>query len=452
LNELVKDSVADELPDRFGLLFDGWSMGGEHYTAIFATWVNDSGYVVKRLLSCGVQSLPDEAAGETAEDFGFTAEDIGDYLYDVLEDYGRNYGNLEFLCGDNAYVNGRLCRLIEKWLFDTKNIKRHIPLIGCACHRLNLAVKTLFADKTENGNLVKKVHKLMVDLCTLKNSFKLGAKTSLCAEVENDTRWGSTYKMLLKYLKLAPILNQCNFSRNTKALFPSEVEKDKIKDLCDMLEQCQMCSAFLQNEDSSLVTLQTTRIALDELIEKFGGNFPDFAEKLKADADVVYSTSFESAVVKVQTGKESRLTMAEKNAIAAFKIDDGAFEANELEGEQTEESYTERIARKAEREKSASTKKSAYRNLAHICPTSVVVERLFSRAKLIMTPHRRRMDPTTLEMFLLLRFNNDKYNARTLDAVIEAFRQDAISRKRAREEETKEAEEDASVEADVEDV
>ena len=40
-------------------------------------------YVSNRLLACGVQDLPDEANGETANEFGFTADDIGDYLYDV---------------------------------------------------------------------------------------------------------------------------------------------------------------------------------------------------------------------------------------------------------------------------------------------------------------------------------------------------------------------------------
>ena len=63
LNEIVKDAISDELPETFGLIFDGWSMAGEHYIAIFATWVNSKGNAVKRLLSCGVQKLPDEDLG-----------------------------------------------------------------------------------------------------------------------------------------------------------------------------------------------------------------------------------------------------------------------------------------------------------------------------------------------------------------------------------------------------
>ena len=72
--------------------------------------------------------------------------------------------------------------------------------------------------------------------------------------------------------------------------------------------------------------------------------------------------------------------------------------------------------------------------MAHIAPTSVIVERLFSRAKLIMTPHRRCMDASTLEMLILLRYNIDLWNASTLDEVIEAFASERLERKRAREE------------------
>ena len=49
--------------------------------------------------------------------------------------------------------------------------------------------------------------------------------------------------------------------------------------------------------------------------------------------------------------------------------------------------------------------------LNHCSPTSCIVERLFSRAKHIMTPNRRSMDPSTLENILMLKFNSDLYRA-----------------------------------------
>ena len=59
-----------------------------------------------------------------------------------------------------------------------------------------------------------------------------------------------------------------------------------------------------------------------------------------------------------------------------------------------QESYTAKILRIAEESKQ---NKSAYRPLTHACPSSVMVERLFSDAKHIMTEDRRHhMDPSTL--------------------------------------------------------
>jgi hypothetical protein len=99
--------------------------------------------VIKRLISCGVQDLPEgEAAAAT---FGFAAEDIGDYVFDVLAKYERDFPAIEFMTGDNAYVNSRLCNLISDWLWDKKKIRRVVPLIGCAAHRLNLAVQHLLS-------------------------------------------------------------------------------------------------------------------------------------------------------------------------------------------------------------------------------------------------------------------------------------------------------------------
>ena len=44
--------------------------------------------------------------------------------------------------------------------------------------------------------------------------------------------------------------------------------------------------------------------------------------------------------------------------------------------------------------------------------------RFFSRCGLIMRPHRRLMDPSTLEMLVMLRFNRDLWDERDVDTVI----------------------------------
>ena len=62
---------------------------------------------------------------------------------------------------------------------------------------------------------------------------------------------------------------------------------------------------------------------------------------------------------------------------------------------------------------------SKYVNALIVAPTSDICEQLFSRAKHIMTPTRRRMDPSTLEDILLLKFNTDLWNAQLVQKIIE---------------------------------
>ena len=452
LNQRVKTKLSEELPKTFGLIFDGWTMAGEHYIAVFATWVTNANQVIKRLLCCGVQDLPDEEAGEDAGDFGFTADDIGDYLFDVLESYGKCFECIEFMSGDNAYVNGALCDKLQNWLKVNKDIDRIIPLVGCACHRLNLAVKQLYKTGTVEGEVVKKIHNLMVVLSTMKNSYKLTVKTRLRPEVEQDTRWGSTFHMLLKYLRLQPILPDCAFDNITRALFLSAAEDDVARRLCENLKQIEIRSKFLQGdycdvdeEDddddiikqkaeardnkkkrSSPLTLFSVRLVFDQLLEKFDG----MKSHLAANAPIVHNKDFENAVVKIQSGKEATLNRNEKNAMRVFLLDD---ETQDEEAEEVVE-YAVQIQQLEEAAKAETAKKCKYRSLDHIAPTSVIVERLFSRAKLIMTPHRRCMDPSTLEMLLLLRYGKDLWSESTVDEVLRELAADRLERRRAREE------------------
>ena len=55
--------------------------------------------------------------------------------------------------------------------------------------------------------------------------------------------------------------------------------------------------------------------------------------------------------------------------------------------------------------------------MAHISATSSILEleRLFSRCGIIMRSHRRLMDPSTLEMLIMLRFNKDLWDVREVD-------------------------------------
>ena len=87
---------------------------------------------------------------------------------------------------------------------------------------------------------------------------------------------------------------------------------------------------------------------------------------------------------------------------------------NEDESEGTD--FAQRVLDSAEVTKRArlGTYESNYRCLLHIEAQSNVVERLFSRAKLIMTPERRNMNPYRLESLLFLRANYMLWDVYTL--------------------------------------
>ena len=57
------------------------------------------------LLSCSVQG-----EDEDSDSMDFTAESIGDYIFDELQLLGSDFNAVEFISDDNASVNPRLTR------------------------------------------------------------------------------------------------------------------------------------------------------------------------------------------------------------------------------------------------------------------------------------------------------------------------------------------------------
>lgn len=90
----VERNIAAELPRTFGICFDGWTCNREHYIAVYATYMKNDD-VVTTLISCGVQELHQTIA--EGQEFGFKAEDIGDYVRDVLNRYDRDWDCIEFI-------------------------------------------------------------------------------------------------------------------------------------------------------------------------------------------------------------------------------------------------------------------------------------------------------------------------------------------------------------------
>ena len=124
----------------------------------------------------------------------------------------------------------------------------------------------------------------MVDLKTLKNKVKLAVFTPLCPELKNDTRWGSVYKMMLKYVALCEATNHfrdCSFKAATRNLVPSfervdddePSEHETILEMVALLKEFEAVSKWLQienvHDNSRRVTLYSLRKVFDKLCQTY---------------------------------------------------------------------------------------------------------------------------------------------------------------------------------------
>jgi len=227
--EVVRNASA-EIPDRFGLIFDGqfvfsilftnyflgWTCDGtaRHYYGIFLTWSVLNGYRTF-LLCCGAQPDPPED-GVAVQ---FRATDIRHLIDYQLQLYSKSTNSIDYIGGDNAPVNIKVAELLNK------------PFVGCASHRLNLAVVHTFYTERHQF-LIQKVSNVMSHLKnSLKSASVLRGYTTLLPEVRNQTRWSSTHNMLKKYQKMVGYLRSFGFPSDFYALLPVDSENEEISQL-----------------------------------------------------------------------------------------------------------------------------------------------------------------------------------------------------------------------------
>ena len=124
---------------------------------------------------------------------------------------------------------------------------------------------------------------------------------------------------------------------------------------------------------------------------------------------------FEAAVVKIQRAEEVALTNLEKRAVKRFLLtpeDD----SDDDDRENDQLTKVQRIMQSSRKRKAENNgvNKSKYKSLKHCLTTSNIVERLFSRAKLILSERRKSMSPYHLELLLFLRANQELWNEFTI--------------------------------------
>jgi len=362
------------LPMKFGIIFDGWSEGNDHYIALLACY-DHKGETKTPLLA--FQPIPDyDASNET--DYQLTAAAHKEFIISTLAFYQREPEALTFLVGDNCSTNKALATQCG------------VPLIGCGSHRLNLAVKRVLEPFEP---ILKKIHELMGKLSTIKQAAKLRRATALQPIKRNVTRWSSTFSMLKRFFELEEHLD----TRDTELIpfIPSRREEQDLRNLLSDLKAFESVSKKLQEAD---INLLIQRKLFDALISKY----PQTIEYLGSESRIVHSPKFESGICKIIQGGDEELDEDEEDELLQFKTP-------LIMDDEDDASFADQVLKKQ--------RLSQYQDVSFIPPTSNHAERFFSAASFVMTDLRKSTLPKNLEMIMFLKCNRDLWDAKLLTKV-----------------------------------
>ncbi|KAG3093117.1 hypothetical protein PC121_g3350 [Phytophthora cactorum] len=120
VTKVVEITIGKEMPVNSGLILDDCSFGTEQYQGVYGCYETPSGPQYPLLSMAPVMDEPGDHL--TAEGHPMAIERFQPF-------FGKTIQGVKFLVGDNCAVNKRLAKLMK------------IPLVGCASHRLNLAVR-----------------------------------------------------------------------------------------------------------------------------------------------------------------------------------------------------------------------------------------------------------------------------------------------------------------------
>jgi hypothetical protein len=377
--ERVEKKIADSLPNEFGIIIDGWKEGTTHYIAVFASYANTE----------GVGNYPLLAIAPPFDETTYTAENHKAFIGDVLELYGKSLKNLIYLVADNAAVNTRLADLLG------------IAMIGCASHRFNLACKKYLES---NEEVLQKIQSLMTTLRQVKQAGKLRTKTDLEPIIRNVTRWSSTFEMVKRFLRLLEFIDTTDEA--LAVYLPTPLEMITLKDLMKDLEQFQSTTLLLQEAKRNL---QEVRSIFDEMLK----HYPSMNYYLSSDGGIVHSTDFEIAIVKVIDDDLSSLDYIQNELLEPFRQANNTSVGVGISPVKPDTPYALQALKKKRK-----VMNNEFIDLSFIPPTSNIVERLFSAARLVLTDYRKSMSPYTFECVMFLKMNRKLWDASLVSNIV----------------------------------
>jgi hypothetical protein len=376
LTSLVEKQLLKIIPEKFALIFDGWTEGSTHYVALIASYLTPEGH--KESLLAIAPLLNEETLGATQHI---------EFMQATLELYGKNLGNVVAFIGDNCSTNKKISN-------DTG-----IPLVGCASHRFNLAVCKWLSDKPEYCSVLDTIHSLMTELRKLKNAARLRALTDLSPVVNNVTRWSSKYEMLSRYLRIE---NEVKKISEVQDYIPSSRQR---RDLSELVEHMSKFQSITKNLQKKGLCLDIVKSVFEAVVE----DYPEMNCYLTEKANIINNPAFESGIAKLVSKNIWCLTIEEKEALKNLRANcDEEEEASDDDEVKKLSTYFDRCRDRKKRR--LSDEEHAYIDCSFIVATSNTVERLFSTSRYVLTDQRKRMSPIMFEAFMFLKFNRNDWN------------------------------------------
>eukprot|EP01038_Epipyxis_sp_PR26KG_P014379 gene14379-19286_t len=287
-------------------------------------------------------------------------------------------------------------------------------MIGCASHRLNLFIQAYLDTEPIIKSLLAKLDLLMTKLRTLKNTFHLrnsAISGNVVAIKRQATRWSSAFKMIERYLKIKPSIdsNVVKLTREEKLeCVPTNLEHVEIVELNKSLIPAvasraggEVIKSVDQDQDKHM-NCALARTLFEKLIEKH--------PNMKANL-----------VHKDRDGQQDMLTVEEKEAVSVFELhrNNGVVPIEISSDDEDPNMFAKNIVDTfGEQQKRRKINDRLYIDISFVVPTSNRVERLFSRAKLYLTDHRKSMLPKHLELLLYLRSNRSMWNVYTVNEAV----------------------------------
>ncbi|KAF1781104.1 Ribonuclease H-like domain [Phytophthora cactorum] len=203
-------------------------------------------------------------------------------------------------------------------------------------------------------------------------------KTDLRPVIRQQTRWSSTFAMVKRYFELLEFIDVED--DDIMELLPAPAANKRLRVLYQELRDIESVSKALQGRDVDLL-------------------------------DVPLCPDFDSGCVRVLRGNADHLTRAEKATLQPFAATAPVDARESLEEQQA--SFVERLRKR----RRLYEERVEYEQLKSIPPTSNVLERFFSVARMTFGHQRHGLLPRTLETLLYLRENRSYWDASTVDSL-----------------------------------